>query len=158
MGRDGLKGCAFHPCPQTTDSPIIPSKEACEAIGECYDVLNDVCSLYAPCPRRQYCVAEESSPFYLECAAYPDAECQFTGCGGCTEYFTDALGSVITDCGADLCTLQADVGTCKASFRRWYFDKTDGRCKRFVYGGCGGNANNFTSKRACRATCVRQMP
>jgi hypothetical protein len=40
----------------------------------------------------------------------------------------------------------------------WYFDPpTDsrkGECKQFVYGGCGGNANNFASKKKCEDMCA----
>lgn len=28
-----------------------------------------------------------------------------------------------------------------------------GRCRKFRYGGCGGNVNNFESKRQCTARC-----
>uniref|UniRef100_A0A914V2F1 BPTI/Kunitz inhibitor domain-containing protein n=1 Tax=Plectus sambesii TaxID=2011161 RepID=A0A914V2F1_9BILA len=37
---------------------------------------------------------------------------------------------------------------------RWYYDCDLDRCCRFCYTGCGGNENNFRTKRECVATCV----
>lgn len=36
---------------------------------------------------------------------------------------------------------------------RWYFDLSKGKCVRFIYGGCGGNRNNFESEDYCMAVC-----
>ncbi len=36
---------------------------------------------------------------------------------------------------------------------RYYFSKSDGTCKRFLYGGCAGNANNFLTEDACQSRC-----
>ncbi|CAN7939866.1 unnamed protein product, partial [Ixodes pacificus] len=46
-------------------------------------------------------------------------------------------------------------GLCKAYFERWYFDVSAESCERFVYGGCGGNANNYKSQRECEVACLR---
>uniref|UniRef100_A0A8C5S9I1 BPTI/Kunitz inhibitor domain-containing protein n=1 Tax=Laticauda laticaudata TaxID=8630 RepID=A0A8C5S9I1_LATLA len=43
----------------------------------------------------------------------------------------------------EICNLPAKVGWCKASFHRFYFNPTTGNCEEFIYGGCGGNNNNF---------------
>lgn len=53
----------------------------------------------------------------------------------------------------DICNLSAEVGPCKAFAKRFYFDPQDGRCKGFVYGGCGGNRNNFHRVRDCEIRC-----
>ena len=39
------------------------------------------------------------------------------------------------------CTAPLVTGNCRAAFRRW--GSRDGQCKEFIYGGCGGNSNNF---------------
>jgi hypothetical protein len=36
------------------------------------------------------------------------------------------------------CSLEPDPGLCKAAFQRYYYDKTEGKCKMFTWGGCGG--------------------
>lgn len=36
---------------------------------------------------------------------------------------------------------------------RWYFDVAEGKCAPFFYGGCGGNRNNFETKRECFQAC-----
>jgi hypothetical protein len=46
------------------------------------------------------------------------------------------------------------TGNCDAAFQRWAFNPQTGRCERFLYGGCGGNANNFETAEACAAACV----
>jgi hypothetical protein len=47
------------------------------------------------------------------------------------------------------CTLPPVMGRCRGFFPRWYWDIEDGRCAEFSFGGCGGNENNFASKREC---------
>lgn len=41
-----------------------------------------------------------------------------------------------------------------AAFRRWFFNKTSGKCEKFIYGGCQGNENNFDGKENCQAMCL----
>ena len=36
------------------------------------------------------------------------------------------------------CSLEPDPGLCLAAFQRYYYDKTEGKCKTFTWGGCGG--------------------
>lgn len=46
-----------------------------------------------------------------------------------------------------------EIGDCKEFTERWYYDEADEECRAFLFGGCGGNANNFESLAACRAKC-----
>ncbi|XP_029106364.1 amyloid-like protein 2 isoform X2 [Scleropages formosus] len=57
-----------------------------------------------------------------------------------------------------VCSLAAETGPCRASMLRWYFDMSQKRCIRFVYGGCAGNRNNFDSEEYCMAVCKRMTP
>lgn len=36
------------------------------------------------------------------------------------------------------CQLEPDPGPCKALIKRYYYDKTEKRCKEFNWGGCDG--------------------
>jgi len=44
-------------------------------------------------------------------------------------------------------------GLCHSRLRRWTYNKRSGKCKKFNYGGCRGNGNNFKSKRECENIC-----
>lgn len=36
---------------------------------------------------------------------------------------------------------------------RWFYDASDKKCMKFIYGGLGGNENNFLSKKSCENFC-----
>ncbi|KAL7674908.1 hypothetical protein ACOME3_001179 [Neoechinorhynchus agilis] len=54
------------------------------------------------------------------------------------------------------CQQPKDEGPCRGSVLRFYFDGN--RCRRFIYGGCQGNENNFKSKKICQRTCQAGGP
>ncbi|XP_067307314.1 kunitz-type protease inhibitor 2 [Pseudorasbora parva] len=54
----------------------------------------------------------------------------------------------------DHCRLPSSVGNCRAAFPRFYYDVTNQTCKQFIYGGCGGNDNNFNTQEECEANCT----
>lgn len=53
----------------------------------------------------------------------------------------------------DVCWANAETGPCRAMLSRWFFDHQEGRCAQFIYGGCGGNRNNFDSEEYCLSVC-----
>ncbi|XP_042656287.1 amyloid-like protein 2 isoform X3 [Tyto alba] len=57
-----------------------------------------------------------------------------------------------------VCSQEAMTGPCRAVMPRWYFDSNKRKCIRFIYGGCGGNRNNFESEEYCMAVCKKMMP
>jgi hypothetical protein len=59
---------------------------------------------------------------------------------------------------ASLCRLAPDAGPCRAALPRFFWNAAAGRCSDFVYGGCGGNANNFADAQACEAACKMGQP
>nr|CDS26432.1 Kunitz protease inhibitor [Hymenolepis microstoma] len=59
----------------------------------------------------------------------------------------------ISDVTSSDCESPLDPGLCLALFPRWGFDKLVGKCRKFTYGGCGGNGNNYQSKKECRKAC-----
>lgn len=40
---------------------------------------------------------------------------------------------------------------------RWGFDAKSGKCIQFIYGGCGGNANNFQTQEECENKCKGEL-
>ncbi|CAH2320462.1 amyloid 2 isoform X1 [Pelobates cultripes] len=64
---------------------------------------------------------------------------------------------VITDVKA-VCSQEAMTGPCRAMMPRWYYDIRQRKCVRFIYGGCGGNRNNFESEDYCMAVCRIMIP
>jgi len=68
------------------------------------------------------------------------------------------LSAVCMNSAIDICQLPRapadDELSCKAYMPGWYYDAKKKRCLRFVYGGCGGNANNFPSLKSCIQRCM----
>ncbi|XP_041090588.1 kunitz-type protease inhibitor 1-like [Polyodon spathula] len=54
----------------------------------------------------------------------------------------------------DYCLAQVEVGPCRAAFRSWYYDPTVQDCLPFVFGGCGGNRNRYSSAQDCLSHCA----
>ncbi|XP_030892254.1 tissue factor pathway inhibitor isoform X1 [Leptonychotes weddellii] len=57
--------------------------------------------------------------------------------------------------GPSWCLTPADRGLCQANESRFYYNSVIGKCRPFKYSGCGGNENNFISKKACLRTCKK---
>uniref|UniRef100_A0A3Q2R1P5 Si:dkey-117n7.5 n=1 Tax=Fundulus heteroclitus TaxID=8078 RepID=A0A3Q2R1P5_FUNHE len=51
------------------------------------------------------------------------------------------------------CLLPLSEGACSDYALVWYFHGQSGECRPFVYGGCGGNQNRFTSRQDCESLC-----
>lgn len=51
------------------------------------------------------------------------------------------------------CNQEKTVGRCRAKKPAYYFDKASKTCRLFFYGGCGGNANRFSTLGDCINTC-----
>nr|CAI5860889.1 unnamed protein product [Callosobruchus analis] len=52
-----------------------------------------------------------------------------------------------------MCFSEPDRGQCDGNFHKFYYDRRDGVCKVFAYGGCGGNRNNFDTMEECLTSC-----
>uniref|UniRef100_A0A8C6WJC7 BPTI/Kunitz inhibitor domain-containing protein n=1 Tax=Neogobius melanostomus TaxID=47308 RepID=A0A8C6WJC7_9GOBI len=51
------------------------------------------------------------------------------------------------------CAEAPDPGPCHGYFPRFFYNVTSGKCEIFIYGGCGGNHNNFEYLRTCQMYC-----
>ncbi|NXF96304.1 TFPI1 inhibitor, partial [Eubucco bourcierii] len=54
-----------------------------------------------------------------------------------------------------LCMTSMDRGLCRAKELRFFYNYTTGRCHPFSYSGCGGNENNFISRKSCLRICKK---
>uniref|UniRef100_A0A4Q8K3J5 U52-Liphistoxin-Lth1a_1 n=1 Tax=Liphistius thaleban TaxID=1905330 RepID=A0A4Q8K3J5_9ARAC len=84
----------------------------------------------------------------------------YGGCGGNENNFR-SLEDCQSHCSGfrkkrsswDRCALPVLSGFCKAAIKRFHFNPDSLRCESFLYGGCGGNQNNFRSLEDCRNAC-----
>ncbi|XP_077523246.1 BPTI/Kunitz domain-containing protein-like [Amblyomma americanum] len=53
------------------------------------------------------------------------------------------------------CTYPADSGPCEAYMERFFYNTLTKSYEQFVYGGCGGNANNFLTFSQCDKKCKK---
>ncbi|NXM53193.1 TFPI1 inhibitor, partial [Illadopsis cleaveri] len=54
-----------------------------------------------------------------------------------------------------LCMTPMDRGLCRAKELRFFYNYSTGRCRPFSYSGCGGNENNFISRKSCLRICKK---
>lgn len=46
--------------------------------------------------------------------------------------------------------------SCYAYIPRFRYNSSTNSCEDFIYGGCGGNKNNYLDEESCVAACVQQ--
>lgn len=57
---------------------------------------------------------------------------------------------------SERCGLTPDPGLCKAYFPKYYFDKAEGKCKEFIWGGCNGVVPFNTLEECKQCECSQQ--
>lgn len=80
------------------------------------------------------------------------------GCKGVVPFKTAAECEASKCAVEDPCTLKPEVGPCRASIPRYFFDKTSKTCKMFRWGGCKGVAPFKTATECKAAQCSGQDP
>ncbi|KAM6202307.1 tissue factor pathway inhibitor 2 [Rhynchocyon petersi] len=60
----------------------------------------------------------------------------------------------------EICLLPLDRGPCRALIPSFYYDRYTQSCRKFMYGGCEGNANNFDYRADCKKACshIEKVP
>ncbi|XP_055989319.1 papilin [Sorex fumeus] len=101
-------------------------------------------------PQAQRPQAQQSEP----------QECRSSQFGCCYDNSVPAAGPQGEGCVGQpsyaypvRCLLPSALGSCTHWAARWYFVASVGRCNRFWYGGCHGNANNFATEEECMRSC-----
>ncbi|XP_053250731.1 actinia tenebrosa protease inhibitors-like [Podarcis raffonei] len=74
-------------------------------------------------------------------------------CPGTQKCCPGDCGYVCQEAVIDFCRLPSVCGNCKAMFARYFYNASTQKCEQFVYGGCGGNKNNFDTVDDCIRTC-----
>ncbi|XP_077270107.1 proteoglycan-like sulfated glycoprotein papilin isoform X5 [Temnothorax americanus] len=116
-------------------------------------------------PKSTICLAPVDSGDCEESltAYYYDAQhqmCQafiYSGCGGNanrfqTEEQCERLCGKFH--GQDMCNLAVDSGPCRGAFRKYYYEPNLRACHEYMYGGCDGNANRFSTISECESICI----
>ncbi|XP_034666892.1 male accessory gland serine protease inhibitor [Drosophila subobscura] len=49
--------------------------------------------------------------------------------------------------------MDQDAAACMAFMPAWTYDADKNICTEFIYGGCGGNANQFSTQGKCEKAC-----
>ena len=74
---------------------------------------------------------------------------EYGGCGGNTNRFL-SHAECTSVCS---CALTPETGPCRGNMWRWFYSPADGCCRPFIYGGCGGNTNNYPTWMECSKHC-----
>ncbi|KAF3848942.1 hypothetical protein F7725_015439 [Dissostichus mawsoni] len=84
------------------------------------------------------------------CVPYKQGFCQgnankFYSKAECNEYC-----GVVND---EDCKKAPETGPCKAKLQSYFYNSSSMNCEIFIYGGCGGNLNNFRNDTECMDSC-----
>ncbi|GFU13365.1 papilin [Nephila pilipes] len=133
------------------------SKEEClKQCGDASQSSSDVCDL----PRKRGRCFGNLIRYYFDKKTNQCKEFSYSGCAGNENNF-ETLAKCENTCGetpaAALdrpdCDKAPETGVCRAYIPRYYYDQIAGMCKTFIYGGCGGNRNNFETEDECYNKC-----
>ncbi|XP_031341557.1 papilin isoform X1 [Photinus pyralis] len=96
--------------------------------------------------------------WYYDAAQKTCSQFVYSGCLGNNNNFNtreECMDQCAEATYLDSCDQSVEVGPCRGSFIRWYYDKNSGSCNQFIYGGCKANGNNFPSESACKQQCTQ---
>ena len=159
MGKASIKRFYYNPttkrCEEFIYGGLGGNKNNFEDETICMETCGDICLLpkkIGPC--------KASIPRYYYNSENRKCE-KFTygGCKGNGNNFPDE-GTCKEKCGdttkiqsENICSLKPETGMGKASIKRFYYNPTTKKCEEFIYGGLGGNKNNFEDETICMETC-----
>ncbi|XP_025832546.1 uncharacterized protein LOC108744182 isoform X2 [Agrilus planipennis] len=92
-------------------------------------------------------VSEDVAGFFVVVNYYPKGNIK-------GDYYVNVPRRLKQISDEDVCRLPRERGVCQAMIPRFYYDGSSGTCRFFIYGGCGGNNNNFETLHSCTLKCV----
>uniref|UniRef100_A0A7I5EDG0 Papilin n=1 Tax=Haemonchus contortus TaxID=6289 RepID=A0A7I5EDG0_HAECO len=107
--------------------------------------------------------------WYYEMATGSCVEFKYSGCSGNANRFASREecentcvrhsepDSDTTSHGTSVCDEAKETGPCTNFATKWYYNKADGTCNRFHYGGCEGTRNRFDNEQSCKAACANHQ-
>ncbi|XP_070532926.1 uncharacterized protein [Ptychodera flava] len=107
-----------------------------------------ICQIYQDRPECVQPCISNPCPANTRCVGYPGYQNYTCLCADGQE------GPNCEESNINVCTKPAEYGTCSKSEQKYYYNQYTQRCEEFVYSGCGGNTNNFESKRDCEEQCL----
>ncbi|XP_048244547.1 tissue factor pathway inhibitor 2-like [Haliotis rufescens] len=132
-GDDKKEGTTTAPVTKGKPAPPRYKPDTRPQLFNCYYLCQTgMGSLYCRCPQRVTCKTKICSDGYVCIEVYGHARC-------------------VPD--TSVCRLPKVSGHCKAYMPRYYYNSYSRRCERFIYGGCGGNGNNFKTLDECYRRC-----
>nr|XP_006131444.2 papilin-like isoform X5 [Pelodiscus sinensis] len=128
-----------------------PNMDECLKICGSSDI--DVCQL----PRDPGPCQAFVSHYFYNSATKACEEFRYGGCQGNENRFATKEKCFQT-CGRpvnEICKLPVDAGSCFSYMTRYFYNSVTDSCEEFIYGGCEGNQNRFSTKNECLKTCGR---
>lgn len=108
--------------------------------------------------------------WYFEMATGSCVEFKYSGCSGNANRFTsrdecentcvrqpDSQTDSASHGVTSVCDEPKETGPCTNFVTKWYYNKADGTCNRFHYGGCEGTGNRFDNEQSCKASCANHQ-
>lgn len=118
-----------------------------ETEQECLGTCGEICKQ----PAVEGSCEQNYTRYYFNESSQECETFVYSGCGGNENNFAD-FASCRKVCKNE-CTLDPESGLCRALIQRFFYNSETGNCESFVYGGCGGNNNNFESIQECEERC-----
>ncbi|XP_034752600.1 protein AMBP-like isoform X3 [Etheostoma cragini] len=115
----------------------------------CRDVTLNVCE---QAPEPGPCEAAIPRYFYNSSSM----SCQLFIYGGCqgNQNNFETEKECMQRCHTEgVCVKAPEIGPCKVYIPRYFYNSYSKSCQLFIYGGCGGNQNNFETEKECMQRC-----
>ncbi|KAK0411621.1 hypothetical protein QR680_005752 [Steinernema hermaphroditum] len=127
---------------------LVATRRELPPVSACFEGLN-----------KGGCQHGEDRP--MERWGYTGSKCEkfmYNGCRGNANRFSSAhdcqkvCGKLIAP-NSGTCAHWPDWGKCNQLRYMWFYNLTSGVCEQFLWGGCDGNTNRFSTFELCQITC-----